>query len=40
MYCGHGLPLFMCTRTKLQVAAGDCARRENMHSREDAVCGR
>ena len=25
MYCGHGLPLFMCTRAKLQVAASNRA---------------
>ena len=38
MYCGHGLPLFMCTRAKQQVAVSDRARRENMHSCEDAGC--
>ena len=30
MYCGHGLPLFMCTRAKQQVAVSDRARRENV----------
>ena len=26
MYCGHGLPLFMCTRAKRLFAADDRAR--------------
>ena len=30
MYCGHGLPLFMCTRAKMRGAAGDRARCENV----------
>lgn len=38
MYCGHGLPLFMCTRAKQQVAVSDRARCQNVHSCEDAGC--
>ena len=30
MYCGHGLPLFMCTRAKMRGAAGDRARCQNV----------
>ena len=38
MYCGHGLPPFVCTRAKQQVAVSDRARRENVHSCEDVGC--
>ena len=30
MYCGHGLPLFMCTRAKMRGAAGYRARCQNV----------
>ena len=30
MYCGHGRPLFMCTRAKMRGAAGDRARCQNV----------
>lgn len=30
MYCGHGLPLFMCTRAKRLFAADDRARCQNV----------
>ena len=30
MYCGHRLPLFMCTRAKMRGAAGDRARCQNV----------
>ena len=30
MYCGHGLPPFMCTRAKMRGVAGDRARCQNV----------
>ena len=30
MYCGHGLPLLMCSRAKMRGAAGDFATCQNV----------